>query len=640
MTTMAPGIRFTEGRDTPSPRAPDGSLSGIVIRAERGPDDRAVLIDSVQAFRSVFGKASSTNPYGYECVAGYLAEQGGPLYVVRAVGADATKASKALASLDTTNATVATITAAYGGAAVNADVLTVEKYTLTSTSVMADNANTIVVDNVSAVEVGDVVRVYHSALVFTTIVTAVNVSTKTLTLRNATTEELSVGAIVTCTSTHKVRTTLAADITGSATQLQLSSGAELRVGQLLLVISSGRCYECRITAVNGSLVNVATVYADGSGTISAGAPVVSIGFDLAYTSQGQTFTHRYMTLESADAVDYIVPRLAETIQIRGSLGTLSPSTWRSFLYPGVHRLTAMASGTDGTSPTAGEILGTSAKTYTHGLRLFDGTPIFRVGVTDTSATVVRGLATYCAERSILGVYAFAETADTLDELTVAHRSTNNVDSSDITNCAPWGYEEDVLNPGSQIAVPPVGRQMGMMARVARERGLHKPPANETVGFLGLKAHFTEAQHAILNDLGINLMLAVPGKGIRVMGARTSSSGLDRKRFTNVRNVINGTMLGLRSALDPYVFEPSDETTWANIRRAMTAYLSARHGEGWYVPKGVPSKAYFVSCGPETMTQEDLNEARIVAIFGINPVTPGEVILFKLTMMNGALTLTQ
>ena len=51
--------------------------------------------------------------------------------------------------------------------------------------------------------------------------------------------------------------------------------------------------------------------------------------------------------------------------------------------------------------------------------------------------------------------------------------------------------------------------------------MHEPPANEPVaGARDLAVAVDEIGHGDLNPVGVNLIRAYPGRGLRVMGART------------------------------------------------------------------------------------------------------------------------
>ena len=44
----------------------------------------------------------------------------------------------------------------------------------------------------------------------------------------------------------------------------------------------------------------------------------------------------------------------------------------------------------------------------------------------------------------------------------------------------------------------------------------------------------------------------------------------------------------------------------------------------------PDEVYFVECGPTTMTQDDIDNGRLICQIGIAPVKPAEFVIFRIT----------
>jgi arylsulfatase A-like enzyme len=60
-----------------------------------------------------------------------------------------------------------------------------------------------------------------------------------------------------------------------------------------------------------------------------------------------------------------------------------------------------------------------------------------------------------------------------------------------------------------------------------------------------------------------------------------------------------------------VFEPNNAVTWTKARLQVEAYLTSKWRAGELVG-ATPAEAFHVRCGPETMTQHDLNDALDIA----------------------------
>jgi phage tail sheath protein FI len=77
------------------------------------------------------------------------------------------------------------------------------------------------------------------------------------------------------------------------------------------------------------------------------------------------------------------------------------------------------------------------------------------------------------------------------------------------------------------------------------------------------------------------------------------------------------------------FEPNAEPLWAEIRNRMEKFLHRLFRAG--VLKGSsPQEAYWVRCGCETMTQEDLNKGRLHVLVGLAPRKPAEFVVLRIT----------
>jgi phage tail sheath protein FI len=77
------------------------------------------------------------------------------------------------------------------------------------------------------------------------------------------------------------------------------------------------------------------------------------------------------------------------------------------------------------------------------------------------------------------------------------------------------------------------------------------------------------------------------------------------------------------------FEPNEESTWANVRSSVTSFLSSVWRSGAF-PGNKPEDAFFVRCDRTTMTQNDIDEGRLVCLIGFAPVRPAEFILLRIT----------
>ena len=180
-------------------------------------------------------------------------------------------------------------------------------------------------------------------------------------------------------------------------------------------------------------------------------------------------------------------------------------------------------------------------------------------------------------------------------------------------------------------VPVSGHVAGIYARVDIERGVHKAPANEVIrGARDLEFPVPKGIQDILNPRGVNCArdFRTDGRGIRMWGARTMSSNGEWK-YINVRRLFLFVEESIDEGTQWVVFEPNDEPLWARVRRSITNFLISVWRSGALM--GVTQEeAFFVKCDRTTMTQDDIDNGRLICYIGIAPVKPAEFVIFRIS----------
>lgn len=193
---------------------------------------------------------------------------------------------------------------------------------------------------------------------------------------------------------------------------------------------------------------------------------------------------------------------------------------------------------------------------------------------------------------------------------------------------PWLEIFDPLDK-KNIAIPPSGSMLGIYARSDNTRGVHKAPANEVVrACVGLDVQFNKGEQDILNPKGVNLIRAFPGQGIRVWGARTATSNASWK-YINVRRLFIFIEESIKANTNWAVFEPNDEQLWVRVKRTIDVFLTGMWRNGSLAGSSA-SEAFFVDIGRSTMSQDDIDNGRLVCVIGVAPVKPAEFVIFRLT----------
>jgi phage tail sheath protein FI len=190
---------------------------------------------------------------------------------------------------------------------------------------------------------------------------------------------------------------------------------------------------------------------------------------------------------------------------------------------------------------------------------------------------------------------------------------------------PWLY---VPGPAGQPwYVPPCGHVTGVYARADQRVGVHKPPANETLeGVLDLRADHDPAEVAALYEHRVNCLRALPGRGIRVWGARTLS---DDPAWGSVgaRRVLLTVGRWLERFMTGLVFEPNDVRLWVRVLRELTAYLDGLFERGALQGRS-PEEAFYVKCDGETNPREVVDAGAVVTEVGLALAAPAEFVVVR------------
>ena len=192
---------------------------------------------------------------------------------------------------------------------------------------------------------------------------------------------------------------------------------------------------------------------------------------------------------------------------------------------------------------------------------------------------------------------------------------------------PW---VTILDPVTrkEINLPPSGFVTGIYARNDITRAVYKAPANEVVNLaLTFETVLNKAQQDVLNPLGINCFRYFENRGNRLWGARTISSDPEWK-YVNLRRYFAYLEHSIDKGTQWAVFEPNGELLWANVRRTVSDFLLNEWQNGALLGDK-PEKAYFVRCDRSTMTQNDLDNGRLVCLIGVAALRPAEFVIFRI-----------
>jgi phage tail sheath protein FI len=192
---------------------------------------------------------------------------------------------------------------------------------------------------------------------------------------------------------------------------------------------------------------------------------------------------------------------------------------------------------------------------------------------------------------------------------------------------PW---LKILHPltGTPLLVPPGGFVTGIYARTDAEHGVWKAPANEVVrGASDVEFQIHHSDQDVLSSHNTNAIRMFPGKGILVWGARTLTNDRDWT-YVNVRRLFNLIEESIAKGTRWVVSEPNNESVWVEFRESIMEFLTQCWRDGALAGTKA-EEAFFVKCDRSTMTQEDIDNGKVICVIGIAPLKPAEFVIFRI-----------
>ena len=340
-----------------------------------------------------------------------------------------------------------------------------------------------------------------------------------------------------------------------------------------------------------------------------------------------------------DAIDTLLAMFPDLLTVtdehRRGLG--SNNTLARKLAAGVQEEFPLLGGNDGIRPGAGEYQGTESaeRSFRTGLKQFE---------------VLEDISIVAAPGSTADYKHYFNEANSIFDHLIAHATLMRYRIA-ILDCPPGqsvaGVRKvraklesayaafyypwvTVLDPVTRrkLDLPPSGFVAGIYVRNDMSRGVHKAPANEIVNLaIGLEQTLNKEQQDVLNPEGINCFRFFEGRGFRLWGARTISSDPEWK-YVNLRRYFAYLERSIDKGTHWAVFEPNGDALWASIRRAIESFLLNEFQSGALLG-AKPAQAYFVRCDRSTITQDDLDNGRLIVLIGVAPLKPAEFVIFRI-----------
>lgn len=192
---------------------------------------------------------------------------------------------------------------------------------------------------------------------------------------------------------------------------------------------------------------------------------------------------------------------------------------------------------------------------------------------------------------------------------------------------PWVQILDTVTE-EELNLPPSGFVAGIYARNDVNVGVHKTPANEVVRLaIGFEHLLNKAQQDVLNPDGINCFRFFEGRGYRLWGGRTISSDGEFK-YVSTRRYLAYLEASIDRGTQVFVFENNGPKLWNNVQQTVAAFLFNEWKSNRLLGF-TPEQAYFVRCDLTTMTQNDLDNGRLICEVGVSLLKPAEFVIFRI-----------
>jgi hypothetical protein len=202
-----------------------------------------------------------------------------------------------------------------------------------------------------------------------------------------------------------------------------------------------------------------------------------------------------------------------------------------------------------------------------------------------------------------------------------------MDSSYAALYYPWVR---ILDPVTDVEtnMPPSGFVAGIYARNDSNFGVHKAPANEIVtDALSFEVMLNKSQQDLLNPQGVNCFRFFEGRGYRLWGARTATSDPEWK-YVNLRRYMNYLKHSIDNGTQSIVFQNNGPDLWASTTQLISDFLFNEFRNGRLLGT-TKEQAFFVRCDLSTMTQNDLDNGRLVCLIGVSLLRPAEFVIFRI-----------
>jgi len=287
-------------------------------------------------------------------------------------------------------------------------------------------------------------------------------------------------------------------------------------------------------------------------------------------------------------------------------------------------------------PTARELVGSAArKTGIHALERVDNFNLLVMPDAAAGVAVLTKAIAYCVRRRAFLLLDVPESAVAAAQVEAWIASiTAPLRRRDAAAYFPRYLAPDPLRSGTVHAFPAAGALAGVYARTDAARGVWKAPAGTEAtitGARGVAVALADGSIERLSALGVNCLRTLPGNRTVAWSARTmrgADASADEYKYVPVRRLALFLEESVYRGTQWVVFEPNDERSWTKIRLNVGNFLHDLFRQGAF-QGATPSEAYFVKCGAETTTQDEISRGTLNVVVGFAPLRPAEFVVITI-----------
>jgi uncharacterized protein len=396
----------------------------------------------------------------------------------------------------------------------------------------------------------------------------------------------------------------------------------------------------RILAVNGTVVTLAGPTLNAAAVAPSPPSTITVfsvcEFSLTASYDGATETYRGLTLEQVPG-KYVVDQVNNRSTLIHIDDTALPAATHPFFFPSGDDGLNLAFTTAGTdvAPTAADVRGVDNgpgnRTGLRALEEIDDISIIAVpGWGDQS--VQEAMIEQCERLKYRVAFLDPEvtTVGVPPTLIEIQNQRRRFDTKYAAVYYPRIIVRDAADQSKPIGAS--GHMAGICARVDNTRGVFKAPGNEVVrNILDLEVIVTKGEHEVLNPSPNNINVfrdfRNEGRGLRIYGARCITS-LNDWKYLPVRRLFIFIERSLEIGTQFAVLEPNDQRLWAKLIDSVDTFLT-RQWRDRALLGDKKEHAFYVRCGLDTMTQDDIDNGRLIMEIGIAPVKPAEFVIIRI-----------